>query len=113
MSNHTKEKASEHETAASRPKRPQGAVAEMPGAVFDSWSGGDETPPAASPKTRMRAAARGAGPRDPRPQAPPGFAHPPAPPISPATKPARRRTIGRTGSIARQAAAPPPATDFL
>jgi len=104
MSNHTKEKASEHETAASRPKRPQGAVAEMPGAVFDSWSGGDETPPAASPKTRMRAAARGAGPRDPRPQ---------APPISPATKPARRRTIGRTGSIARQAAAPPPATDFL
>jgi hypothetical protein len=79
------QKASEPDPDASR--HSETAEEENPAiAAFNSW-GGEGSPP------------------------PPGFAH--APPA--ANKPARRRTIGRTGSIARQAQAPPapPAPDFL
>ena len=72
------QKASEPDPDASR--HSETAEEENPAiAAFNSW-GGEGSPP------------------------PPGFAH--APPA--ANKPARRRTIGRTGSIARQAQAPPP-----
>ena len=72
------QKASEPDPDASR--HSETAEEENPAiAAFNSW-GGEGSPP------------------------PPGFAH--APPA--AQKPARRRTIGRTGSIARQAQAPPP-----
>ena len=72
------QKASEPDPDASR--HSETAEEENPAiAAFNSW-GGEGSPP------------------------PPGFAHAPAA----AQKPARRRTIGRTGSIARQAQAPPP-----
>ena len=72
------QKASEPDPDASR--HSETAEEENPAiAAFNSW-GGEGSPP------------------------PPGFAH--APPA--ANKPARRRTIGRTGSIARQAQSPPP-----
>ena len=79
------QKASEPDPDASR--HSETAEEENPAiAAFNSW-GGEGSPP------------------------PPGFAH--APPA--AGMPARRRTIGRTGSIARQAQPPPapPAADFL
>ena len=72
------QKASEPDADASR--HSETAEEENPAiAAFNSW-GGEGSPP------------------------PPGFAH--APPA--AGMPARRRTIGRTGSIARQAQSPPP-----
>ena len=72
------QKASEPDPDASR--HSETAEEENPAiAAFNSW-GGEGSPP------------------------PPGFAH--APPA--AGMPARRRTIGRTGSIARQAQSPPP-----
>ena len=76
------------EPPSAEPPSAETAEEENPAiAAFNSW-GGEGSPP------------------------PPGFAqHAPAA----AGKPARRRTIGRTGSIARQAQPPPapPAADFL
>ena len=68
------------EPPSAEPPSAETAEEENPAiAAFNSW-GGEGSPP------------------------PPGFAHAP-----PATgMPARRRTIGRTGSIARQAQSPPP-----
>ena len=68
------------EPPSAEPPSAETAEEENPAiAAFNSW-GGEGSPP------------------------PPGFAH--APPA--AGMPARRRTIGRTGSIARQAQSPPP-----
>ena len=81
MSNPTKIGGQEpSEPPSAEPPSAETAEEENPAiAAFNSW-GGEGSPP------------------------PPGFAH--APPA--AGMPARRRTIGRTGSIARQAQSPPP-----